>query len=326
LDPADRRWEVVRDEERPGYLHRVDILAGQVRARCGEVMTVTGTTQLSALEEGRAFVELAGWRTVAVRGSDAPAWLHDLITADVEGLRPREARRSLLLTPTGRIRADFQVGADRDGFVLLQAPDQPDAVATILARYVLSSDVTLEDRTETTSVFAVLGGEAAEDGESFSPSILDTGHTVLVRAGDAADRLREHLLGLGLVEVSADATETWRILHGRPRMMADFGQDALPAEAGLESAIDFTKGCFLGQESVAKVRNLGHPPTILKSVRADSPLAVGDVVLTDGDPVGAVTSAAIADGAVVGLVRVRWDAAEEPLVTSTGTALLQQQE
>ncbi|HYY07623.1 MAG TPA: hypothetical protein VFA25_03365, partial [Actinomycetota bacterium] len=71
---------------------------------------------------------------------------------------------------------------------------------------------------------------------------------------------------------------------------------------------------------------LGHPPSVIKGVRADTPLVVGDAVLTDGDPVGSVTSVATADGTAVGLVRVRWDAAEEPLVTGTGTALLQQEE
>jgi tRNA-modifying protein YgfZ len=288
-------------------------------------MTITRTTQqLWALEEGRAFAQLAGWRTVAVRGADARSWLHDLITADVEGLRPGDARRSLVLTPTGRIRADLHVGADRDGFFLIQAPDQPDPVGMILAPYVLSSDVTLEDGTGTTSVFAVLGGEAAGDGRAFAPSVLGAGRTVLVPTGEEAERLVVRLRDLDLVEVADDAIETWRILHGRPRMMADFGQDSLPAEAGLESAIDFTKGCFLGQESVAKVRNLGHAPSVLRSVRAGAPLASGESVLADGEPVGTVTSATTADGAVAALVRVRWEAAAEPLVTSTGTPLLQQ--
>jgi tRNA-modifying protein YgfZ len=289
-------------------------------------VTVTGTTQLSALEEGRAFAELAGWRTVAVRGADARAWLHDLITTDVEGLRPGAARRSLILTPTGRIRADLQVAADRDGFVLLQAPDQPDGVGSILAAYVLSSDVLVVDRTGATAVFAVLGGEAAEDGDAFAPSVLGVGWTILVPTGEGIDRFRARLLDRGLVEVSANTLETWRIRHGRPRMMADFGQDSLPAEAGLEGTIDFTKGCFLGQESVAKVRNLGHPPTVLRSVLATGPLAVGDAVLAGGAPVGAVTSAATADGTVAAIVRVRWEAAEEPLVTSTGSSLLQHEE
>ena len=59
------------------------------------------------------------------------------------------------------------------------------------------------------------------------------------------------------------AYELWRIARGDPRMGVDFEAGSLPAESGLERLIDMTKGCFLGQESVAKIRNLGHPPTVL---------------------------------------------------------------
>ena len=61
----------------------------------------------------------------------------------------------------------------------------------------------------------------------------------------------------------------WRILRGDPRMGPDFDEGALPSEAGLDATIDATKGCFLGQESVAKIRNLGHPPTVLRHRRPD---------------------------------------------------------
>ena len=64
-----------------------------------------------------------------------------------------------------------------------------------------------------------------------------------------------------------DAAEAWRIIHGIARMGPDFGQRSLPAEAGLEATIDTTKGCFLGQESVARIANLGHPPRVLRHVR-----------------------------------------------------------
>ena len=70
---------------------------------------------------------LSGWRMIAVRGADAGAWLHDLVTADVEGLAAGQSRRSLLLTPTGRIRADFHVARiDDNTFFLLQAGEQPE--------------------------------------------------------------------------------------------------------------------------------------------------------------------------------------------------------
>jgi folate-binding protein YgfZ len=105
-------------------------------------------------------------------------------------------------------------------------------------------------------------------------------------------------------------------------MGSDFGPDALPAEAGLEGTIDFTKGCFLGQESVAKVRNLGHPPWVLRLVRADGPILRGAPVLANGAIVGEVTSVAEGENGTDAIARVRWDAASGPLSTERGSLSL----
>jgi hypothetical protein len=284
----------------------------------GRPIVAEETTQVAALERERAFAELRGWRLVVVRGDDARGWLQDLVTADVRTLEPGTGRRSLLLTPTGRIRADLHLALRHDGFLLLQHPDQPESVDAILAPYVLSSDVELVDRSQQLTAFAVLGGVPAEDGASvWTPSPLGAGAGLVVGAGESARRLRAALGAKGLVEAFPDALERWRIRRGIPRMGADFGPDALPAEAGLEGAIDFTKGCFLGQESVAKVRNLGHPPRAILSVRSEARLEVGMPVHSGDVTVGEVTSVA-SDGVSHGIVRVRWEAAGDPLATPAG--------
>ena len=108
-------------------------------------------------------------------------------------------------------------------------------------------------------------------------------------------------------------TSSRGIRRGIARTGVDLGPDALPAEAGLEDTIDFTKGCFLGQESVAKVANLGHPPRLVVAVRATTPVAPGATVLADGEPVGSITSAAHDDGGTAAIARVRWEAARRPL-------------
>jgi folate-binding protein YgfZ len=143
-----------------------------------------------------------------------------------------------------------------------------------------------------------------------------------VPPGEPVDRLRERLRERGVIEVTSRDLETWRIRHGTVRMGSDFGPDALPAEAGLEDTIDLTKGCFLGQESVAKVRNLGHPPRVLRLVRSEAPIVRGAPVLADGRAVGEVTSAAEGEGGTDAIVRVRWDAASGPLSTDVGSLSL----
>ena len=265
-----------------------------------------------------------------MRGADAGTWLHDLVTADVEGLEPGQSRRSLLLTPTGRIRADFHVARlDNASYLLLQASEQPEAIDTILMPYVLSSDVDLENRTERSVIVAVLGGSAAEDGDAglvLAPSVLGSGHDVVVPSGQPLGVIRARLTQRGLIEVTSTDIETWRIHRGVPRMGADFGPDALPAEVGLEDTIDFTKGCYLGQESVAKVRNLGHPPRILVPVRSATAILPGAPVLANGVAVGEVTSAAERNGETRAIVRIRWDAASEPLSTGAGALSLRREE
>ena len=280
--------------------------------------------ELDALEHERAFADLSSHRKVRVTGADARGWLHDLVTADVASLEPGRARRSLLLTPTGRIRADFSVGRDPDGFLLLQPAEQPDHVGLLLSPYVLSSDVVLHDATNELALFAVPGHAAGLIGRpALSPSVLGAGVDLVVPSGKAAWRAEDVFVKNGLVEAGPAALEAWRIRRVMPRMGQDFGRDSLPAEAGLEAAIDLTKGCFLGQESVARVRNFGHPPTVLRHVGADHELLPGMEVAAGGSRVGEITSAATtAAGGWVAITRVRWEAAGATLTAEGGVPLV----
>ena len=270
--------------------------------------------ELAALTEGRAAVDLRAYRTVHVTGADARRWLHDLVTTDVASLRLGEARRSLLLDPTGHIRADMQVACDDDGFWLFQAPDAGSDIAVALAPYVLSSDVDLDDRTGRRRLMALPGPDAAIEG--FAPSIAGPGVDVLLDAGSTTPP--------GRMLVGDDATEVWRIRTGRARMGIDFDERSIPAEAALEATIDATKGCFLGQESVARVRNLGHPPRVVVHLRAEAPVEPGaDVVTADGAEAGTVTSsAADEEGGSIALASIRWQARSGWLGTSEGVRLV----
>ena len=249
--------------------------------------------QLRALDEGRAFRDRSQDRMLIVRGDGARRWLGDLVTADVASLEPETFRRSLLLSPTGRIRADLTIAQRRDGsFMLLQHPDQPEPIEGILTPYVLSSAVELEDATTQLAVYEHL----------------------------ASGRLMEHApSGMAEVVVDSAAWEIWRVRRGDPFMGLDFQPGALPAEVGLEGTIDLRKGCFLGQESVAKIRNLGHPPRILRHLRTDARIARGEQLSAAGAPVGTITSVAPAsDTGWVLLATVDWAAADLGLTTSAG--------
>jgi len=278
--------------------------------------------EFAALRDGRGYVDVSGRRTWSVQGSDAIGWLHDLLTADIEGLAPRTSCRSLLLTPTGHVRADVRVVRRVEDVLLVQDHDQPEDVGAILGPYVLSSDVTLQDVTGELVILALPGTAAAPDGaDGFTPSSLGAGVDVISPADDAL-ALRAAVRAAGFVEVSAPTAEAWRIVSGVPRMGVDFDQRSLPSEAGLEELIDTTKGCFLGQESVARVQNLGHPPRVLRHVQGLPALAPGAPVLDgDGSTVGSVTSAMRIDGRSSALVRVAWAAATTRLTDIDGHPL-----
>jgi folate-binding protein YgfZ len=276
--------------------------------------------ELAALLDERAFLELAV-RVIRVTGADASAWLHDLVTTDVSSLEPGRAGRSLLLTPTGRISADVTVVRDAEGFLLVQDAGQSERIEAMLDRYILSSDVVLRDVTDETVVFSVPGDVSVPDAAMFAPAAAGPGVGAVVPR-DAADEAAARLARTGLTRAGADALEVWRILGGVPRFGADVDRDSLPAEAGLEWTIDRTKGCFLGQESVARVANLGHPPKVLRHLHADGDVVPGAPVAAGDVEVGHITSAARAlDGHVVAIARVRWDARDAAL-TAPGAVRL----
>ncbi|MGE5227369.1 MAG: YgfZ/GcvT domain-containing protein [Planctomycetaceae bacterium] len=281
-------------------------------------MASTIDERLRAWGEGRAFADLSSWRKLVVEGADALSWLQDLLSADVASLTPGIAGPSLVLSPTGRVRAVLWVARDGDAVWLLQTPGQPESVGRILDPYILSADVRLIERTDDVDFLAVPRVAAGLlEGASMSPSWLGDATDVLVPAGDA----RATLTGAGIAPLGEEAVEALRIVRGRPRMGVDVGPEHLAAEAGMDPAIAHDKGCFLGQESVAKVRNLGHPPSVLLHVRGDGPVRAREAVLDDDAEVGIVTSAAVVGGGSVAFVRVRWEARERPLASRGGTAL-----
>ena len=277
--------------------------------------------QIRALDEGRAFVDRSFLRKISVQGSDAGRWLNDLVTAGVGGLPVGRAVRSLFLSPTGRIRADVHVIRTAEGYLLLQDPAQPAPIDHLLAPYVLSSDVALADRTDSLAVLSLAGTEsfpAAAMG--CTPSTLGDGTDLVVPVSEH-EELTGRLRGAGLREVGNGAVEARRIRRGIARFPIDLDEESLPAEAGLEVLIDFSKGCFLGQESVAKVRNLGHPPRVVLALRADGAATPGDPVMADGVEAGRITSAAPLPGGTALLARVRWEARSARLRTPAGSEL-----
>lgn len=251
--------------------------------------------QLDALHRGVGVLDLGGWRLVRVLGGDAERWLNDLVTANVAALAPAGSVRSLLLGPTGRIRADLLVHRRAGDVVLLQSPGQPSPIDGLLEPYVLSSDVRIERFEGSLAVVPMTG-------------------TVWTVSPDPP---------AGAVIVGPAAFESWRIALGLARFPTDLDQDSLPAEAGLDEmpVVDRSKGCYLGQESVAKVRNLGHPARLVVALEAARPVTAGRSVIAGPGAVGVLTSVDTEGDGRLAIARIRWDAKDAALSTDDGIPL-----
>ncbi len=275
---------------------------------------------LRALRMHAVAADLTGRGWMAVTGPDAAELLHGLLTNDVKGLRPGSGCHAALLTPKGKMRAEVAVLRTNAEILLDCEPSLAAPLLAILSGYVPFSRSTLEDRASGTGVVHVEGPTApgvleaaglAEpaagpfshheaDVEGVSVRVVrlsragESGFDLLARREDAP-RVAALLARHGARPVRPDVLEAGRIEGGLPRWGAELDEDVLPNEAWLErTAISYTKGCYLGQETVARLKTYGHVNRHLVALLlpAGSGVGPGDAVRAGDEKVGTVTSAA----------------------------------
>jgi folate-binding protein YgfZ len=254
-----------------------------------------------------------------VVGDDARKFLHGLVTADMLGLAPGTARFGALLTPQGKIIADFFVTeapqSEGGGFFL----DIPRALAITLVDklnlYKLRAKVLVEDLTEILGVLAVWDGAgAAKQGLTYvDPRLPTLGFRVMIPPHRAIAAASE----LGAALVGAEDYEAHRIALGVPRGGVDFAYgDAFPHEADMDQlgGVDFAKGCYVGQEVVSRIEHRGIARTRAVALRYDGAAPASGTPITAGErQVGTMGSAARGRGiALVRLDRVA-EAEQAPL-------------
>jgi tRNA-modifying protein YgfZ len=229
---------------------------------------------------------------VRVAGPDAADYLQRMVSNDVEALAPGEACPALLLTARARVLAPLVVlrRAD-DDFLLLTEPGLGELVRAHLARMRLRAQCEIEAE-EHESVLAFGGPDGFATDWPGAREALDAGLEPTV--GEEELELR-------------------RIESGVPRWEREIDDRILPAEAGLDKThISFSKGCYPGQEPVARLHFRGHPNRGLRVIELDEMPEYDAPLLHDGREVGRVTSAARrADGSVVALAYVRTEVPDD---------------
>jgi tRNA-modifying protein YgfZ len=261
------------------------------------------TTDYERLREAVGLVERANRGKLRLTGSEAADYLQGQVTNDVEALDPGTGCYAALLNHKGKMLTDMRVLRGEDFIWIDTEPEGLPAIVRNASMFSIGRDVRHEDVSADYAILSLIGPEARErlddppaveehsftSGEHGLYVSTDLGVDVICRAADAA-AVRD---ALGVEQVSDEAAECLRIESGRPRFSIDMGSETIPEEAGLnERAVSFTKGCYVGQETVARLHYKGRPNRHLRGLRLAEPAEHGDEIRLGERVVGMIGSSA----------------------------------
>jgi tRNA-modifying protein YgfZ len=288
------------------------------------------TAEYELLTESVGLVDRSDRAKLLVRGSEAAEFLQGQVSNDVEGLAPGQGCYATLLTHKGKLRSDMRILRGDDWLWIDSEAIGLVPIAHTVKTYSLGRDVSGEDVTAERSILSLIGPRSREhldaappeaehsfaEGEHGLYAATDLGVDVICAAADA-EGVRE---ALGVEAVSGEAAECLRIESGRPRLGFDMDSETMPQEAGInERAVDFEKGCYVGQETVARLHWRGKPNRHLRGLRLSEPAERGDEVQLADRVVGRVGSACVSPAfGPVALALVRREAEPGSRVTVGG--------
>jgi folate-binding protein YgfZ len=265
-----------------------------------------------------------------VSGADAAEYLQGQLTNDIEGIGADEGCYAALLDRKGHLQADMRVLRLKPDEIWIDLdPGPASAVVGHLRTYSIGREVEIADVSEQWAITSLIGPRAPEiagieglrpehaqryrdwDGIEVLAVATDLGLDLVTRA-EQADPLRELLRDAGAVEVSADAAEILRVESGRPRFGIDMSAELMPAEAGIsDRAVDFEKGCYIGQEPVARLHYRGRPNRRLRGLRLSAPAEHGEVLRLGEREVGTIGTSCLSPAlGPIALAVVRREASE----------------
>jgi len=274
--------------------------------------------EFRALLDGCGLFDLSWQAKLVLTGEDRVRWLNGMVTNNVRDLAVGRGVYNFVLTAQGRIVGDL-VAYNRGDFVLVTTDRaQLAAITEIFDRYIIMDDVEVADISDKLSAVGVAGPGAAQvlQAAGIDVSQLEPGQVVdlvwhdmgisvarnthpnldayeMWFASEQADQVWDALLAAGTIPVGSEALELYRIARGVPLYGRDFGQRDLPQETEQKHALNFTKGCYIGQEIVERIRARAilHRTFTGFLVEGEPPQS-GTKVQADGKNIGEITSAA----------------------------------
>jgi aminomethyltransferase len=298
-----------------------------------------------ALRSQCAWIDLSAHGKIRVTGEDRARLLHAMTTNQIQGLAPGQGVYAFFLNAQGRILADAVVYNLGESLLVDTEPETRQKIYEHLDKYIIADDVSLTDETQQWAAIGVEGPASEETIKalgapvpaeeyaiepwemSFVARVASTGADGfrIYLPGAEKDVLLKALAGHGVTEADAAVARTVRLEHGKPRYGEEISERYLVQETGQLHGVHFSKGCYLGQEIVERVRSRAQIHRHLAAVRIDGTdvPAPATKLQADGKDVGEIVSAAYSPalGEIAAMAYVRTEAQERrPEMTVSGAA------
>ena len=278
------------------------------------------TAAIQAVTQGVAVCDRSNWGRIKVSGDDRLRFLHNQSTNDFESLKPGQGCDTVFVNSTARTIDLVSAYLTDDAVLLLVSPKKREFLFQWLDKYIFFADkVNLSDITDDTATFSLIGmgsdavaehlgvkeiiGQpqgnhislpAASAGNTegiiaVGSGLASPGYTLIVPASDK-EVIWQKIIETGAVPMSENTWETLRVIQGRPAPEKELTDDYNPLEAGLWQTISFDKGCYIGQETIARLNTYKGVKQCLWGIRLNSPVEVGTVIFAGDDKVGKLTS------------------------------------
>jgi tRNA-modifying protein YgfZ len=331
-------------------LHDIQATAGATFADLATTKTVpisfgNDTGAIAATKQGVALCDRTHWGRIQISGSDRLRFLHNQSTNNFNILKPGQGCDTVFVTSTARTIDLATAYATEDAVILLVSANRRRQLLELLDRYIFPMDrVELTDLTDTTVAFSLLGPESTQLLEKLGVTELDNqsyathksidfggievrvavgsglatpGYTLIAAASDAA-RLWTELVKAGAVPMGDRIWEQLRIEQGRPATDFELTDDYNPLEARLLHTITYDKGCYIGQETIARLNTYQGVKQQLWGVQLSGAVEPGTVITIGEEKVGKLTSFTETESGSFGLAYIRTKAGGEGLKVQLG--------
>ena len=271
------------------------------------------TAAIQSATERVAVCDRSHWGRIRVSDDDRIRFLHNQSTNDFHSLKPGQGCDTVMVSSTARTIDLVTAYILEDAVLLLTSPSRRELLMQWLDRYIFFADqVQLTDVTDETSTLSLIGpqshniveqlGAGAIIGQAYGNHQLVNGLMIAVGSGLATpgytiiipsaqkEKIWQQIVALGAVELRNSAWETLRILQGRPAPDAELTDDYNPLEVGLWQTISFNKGCYIGQETIARLNTYKGIKQHLWGIRLNAPASVGSAIAIGDEKVGKLTS------------------------------------